>query len=71
MDCEAQQQLNVTFLPYLTPGHMNPMIDATRLFLSNCQHGVNVTIIATPANALTFQNVIDTNFTHGYHIRTL
>ncbi|XP_027926845.1 soyasapogenol B glucuronide galactosyltransferase-like [Vigna unguiculata] len=67
MDSEAQQQLNVTFLPYPTPGHMNPMIDAARLF---ARHGVNVTIIATPANALTFQNAIDTDFTHGYHIRT-
>jgi len=67
MDYEAQQRLNVTFLPYPTPGHMNPMIDAARLF---ARHGVNVTIIATPANALTFQNAIDTDFTHGYHIRT-
>ncbi|WVZ07792.1 hypothetical protein V8G54_021138 [Vigna mungo] len=67
MDSQHQHQLNVTFLPYPTPGHMNPMIDTARLF---AKHGVNVTIIATPANALTFQNAIDSDFSHGYHIRT-
>jgi len=46
---------------------MNPMIDTTRLF---ARHGVNVTIIATPANALAFQKAIDSEFSFGYHIRT-
>ncbi|KAG2404579.1 hypothetical protein LR48_Vigan11g031300 [Vigna angularis] len=66
MDTKHQHQLNITFLPYPTPGHMNPMIDTARLF---ARHGVNVTIILTPANALTFQNAIDSDFSHGYHIR--
>lgn len=46
---------------------MNPMIDTARLF---ARHGVNVTIIATPANALAFQKAIDSDFSFGYHIRT-
>lgn len=46
---------------------MIPMIDTARLF---AKHGVSVTIITTPANALTFQKAIDTDFSSGYHIRT-
>ncbi|KAK7374011.1 hypothetical protein VNO80_07434 [Phaseolus coccineus] len=67
MDSQPHNQLSVTFLPFPTPGHMNPMIDTARLF---ARHGVNVTIIATPANALAFQKAIDSDFSFGYHIRT-
>ncbi|CAJ1809158.1 unnamed protein product [Sphenostylis stenocarpa] len=62
MDSQPHHELHVIFLPYPTPGHMNPMIDTARLF---ARHGVSVTIITTPANALPFQD-----FTRGYHIRT-
>ncbi|XP_058739780.1 soyasapogenol B glucuronide galactosyltransferase-like [Vicia villosa] len=61
------QKLNVTFLPYLTPGHMNPMIDTARLF---AKHGVNVTIITTQANALLFKKAIDSDLLSGYSIKT-
>jgi len=61
------QQLNVTFLPHLTPGHMNPMIDTARLF---AKHGVNVTIITTHANALLFKKAIDNDLFSGYSIKT-
>ncbi|AES79659.1 putative soyasapogenol B glucuronide galactosyltransferase [Medicago truncatula] len=61
------QQLNVTFLPYPTPGHMNPMIDTARLF---AKHGVNVTIITTQANALLFKKAIDNDLFSGYSIKT-
>jgi len=61
------QQLNVTFLPHLTPGHMNPMIDTARLF---AKHGVNVTIITTQANALLFKKAIDNDLFSGYSIKT-
>ncbi|RHN46596.1 putative soyasapogenol B glucuronide galactosyltransferase [Medicago truncatula] len=70
MDSESQQsnnQLHVIFLPFPTPGHMNPMIDTARLF---AKHGVNVTIITTHANASTFQKSIDDDFNSGYPIKT-
>jgi len=67
MDSQPHHQLNVTFLPFPSPGHINPMIDTARLF---AKHGVNVTIITTPANALPFQKLIDSDFSLGYHIRT-
>jgi len=64
---QLQNQLNVTFLPFPTPGHMIPMIDTARLF---AKHGVNVTIITTHANASTFQKSIDSDFNSGYSIKT-
>ncbi|RHN45776.1 putative soyasapogenol B glucuronide galactosyltransferase [Medicago truncatula] len=64
---QSHNQLHVTFLPYPTPGHMIPMIDTARLF---AKHGVNVTIIATHANASTFQKSIDSDFNSGYSIKT-
>ncbi|XP_057418768.1 soyasapogenol B glucuronide galactosyltransferase-like [Lotus japonicus] len=68
MKIESQpHQLHVIFLPHLTPGHMNPMVDTARIF---AKHGVSATIITTPANALTFQKVIDSDFSSGYPIRT-
>ncbi|CAI8583844.1 unnamed protein product [Vicia faba] len=65
---QSHNQLHVIFLPYPTPGHMNPMIDTARLF---AKHGVDVTIITTHANASTFQKTIDTDFNSGYSIKTL
>ncbi|XP_045796029.1 soyasapogenol B glucuronide galactosyltransferase-like [Trifolium pratense] len=61
------QKLHVIFLPFPTPGHMIPMIDTARLF---AKQGVNVTIIATHANASTFQKTIDSDFNSGYSIKT-
>ncbi|XP_058739779.1 soyasapogenol B glucuronide galactosyltransferase-like [Vicia villosa] len=60
-------KLHVVFVPFPSPGHMNPMIDTARLF---AKHGVNVTIITTHANASTFQKSIDTDFSSGYSIKT-
>ncbi|TKY65747.1 Soyasapogenol B glucuronide galactosyltransferase [Spatholobus suberectus] len=67
MEAQPHNQLNVIFLPFLTPGHMIPMVDTARLF---AKHGVSVTIITTPANALTFQKAIDSDLSCGYPIRT-
>ncbi|KAG4922206.1 hypothetical protein JHK86_051019 [Glycine max] len=68
MKTESQpQQLNVIFLPYPAPGHMNPMVDTARLF---AKHGVGVTIITTPANDLTFQKAIYSDFSCGNCIKT-
>ncbi|XP_061352224.1 soyasapogenol B glucuronide galactosyltransferase-like [Gastrolobium bilobum] len=67
MEFQPHHQLNVIFLPYPAPGHMNPMIDTARLF---AKYGVSVTIITTHANALIFQKAIDNDFSNGYPIRT-
>ncbi|CAL0302597.1 unnamed protein product [Lupinus luteus] len=61
------QQLNVIFLPFPLPGHMNPMVDTARLF---AKHGANVTIITTQAYALSVQKVIESGFSYGYPIKT-
>ncbi|RDX88089.1 Soyasapogenol B glucuronide galactosyltransferase, partial [Mucuna pruriens] len=66
-EAQPQHQLHVIFLPYPTPGHLIPMVDTARLF---AKHGVSVTIITTPANALIFLNAIDSDFSCGYQIRT-
>ncbi|WVZ06683.1 hypothetical protein V8G54_020029 [Vigna mungo] len=67
MKAQWRNQLNVLFLPYPTPGHMIPMVDTARLF---AKHGASATIIATQANALTFQKAIEDDFSCGYDIRT-
>ncbi|MCD7470808.1 hypothetical protein HAX54_010958 [Datura stramonium] len=50
------EELHVVFVPYLTPSHMIPLVDTARLFAS---HGVKVSIITTPYNALLFESSID------------
>ncbi|KAJ1426840.1 UDP-glucuronosyl/UDP-glucosyltransferase [Sesbania bispinosa] len=67
MESQPHHQLNVIFLPFPAPGHMNPMVDTARLF---AKHGASVTIITTHANTLTFQKAIDSDFSSGYPIRT-
>ncbi|GAU47770.1 hypothetical protein TSUD_193070 [Trifolium subterraneum] len=64
---QSNNQLHVIFLPYPSPCHMIPMIDTARLFAN---HGVNVTIITTHANASTLQKTIDSDFNSGYSIKT-
>ncbi|KAJ7943746.1 Glycosyltransferase [Quillaja saponaria] len=59
--------LKIIVLPWVTSGHMIPMVDAARLF---AMHGADVTIITTPANALTFQKSVDRDFNSGRLIRT-
>jgi soyasapogenol B glucuronide galactosyltransferase len=66
MDSQADQ-LKAIFLPFLVPGHMIPLVDTGRLF---AMHGVNVTIITTPANALLFQKAIDRDASSGHQIKT-
>ncbi|KAK7395040.1 hypothetical protein VNO78_15582 [Psophocarpus tetragonolobus] len=66
MEAQSHHQLNVIFLPFPTPGHFIPMVDTARVF---AKHGVSVTIITTPANALTFQKAVDNDITCGYRIR--
>ncbi|XP_016549859.2 nuatigenin 3-beta-glucosyltransferase [Capsicum annuum] len=56
MGQENGEQFHVVFVPYLTPSHMIPLVDTARLFAS---HGVKVSIITTPYNALLFESSID------------
>ncbi|KAF3438992.1 hypothetical protein FNV43_RR17267 [Rhamnella rubrinervis] len=65
MDSETDK-LKIVFLPYVTGGHMIPMVDEARVF---AQHGVDVTIILTKANAALFQKSIDRDFSAGHRIR--
>ncbi|KAK9271249.1 hypothetical protein L1049_026839 [Liquidambar formosana] len=55
------EQLHVIFLPYMTPGHMMPLVDMARLFAA---HGVKVTIITTPMNAARFKSAVDRDSLH-------
>lgn len=66
MDSESEK-LKIFFLPFFSAGHMIPMVDEARVF---AKHGVDVTIIATEANAVLFQNNIDRDFNAGHRIRT-
>ncbi|KAK7818145.1 soyasapogenol b glucuronide galactosyltransferase [Quercus suber] len=63
-----ENELKVIFLPFfLAPGHLIPIVDTARLF---AMHGVNVTIITTPAKALLFQKAIDRDANSGHQIKT-
>ncbi|XP_020211411.2 soyasapogenol B glucuronide galactosyltransferase [Cajanus cajan] len=59
--------LKAVFLPFITPSHLVPVVDIARIF---AMHGVDVTIIATPANAAIFQSSIDRDSSRGRPIRT-
>ena len=63
-----ENELKVIFLPFfLAPGHLIPMVDTARLF---AMHGVNVTIITSPASALLFQKAIHRDANSGHQIKT-
>ncbi|XP_049398428.1 nuatigenin 3-beta-glucosyltransferase-like isoform X7 [Solanum stenotomum] len=57
--------LHVVFVPYFTPSHMIPLVDIARLFAS---HGVKVSIITTPYNAILFESSIDHATELGHEI---
>lgn len=52
----TEDELHLVFVPFLAPGHMNPMVDIARLFAA---HGVTSTIITTPCNALLYQSSVE------------
>ncbi|XP_028760546.1 soyasapogenol B glucuronide galactosyltransferase-like [Neltuma alba] len=64
---EADHQLRVVFLPFSSTSHIIPVVDIARIFAI---FGVDVTIIATPANAAIFQKSIDRDSARGRPIRT-
>ncbi|XP_060674850.1 soyasapogenol B glucuronide galactosyltransferase, partial [Ziziphus jujuba] len=59
-------KLSMFFLPFVTAGHLIPMVDEARVF---AMHGVDVIIILTQANAALFQKNIDRDFVAGHNIR--
>ncbi|CAJ1977606.1 unnamed protein product [Sphenostylis stenocarpa] len=61
------ETLKAIFLPFISPSHLVPVVDIARIF---AMHGVDVTIITTPANAAVFQGSIDRDASRGRSIRT-
>ncbi|KAF9600110.1 hypothetical protein IFM89_003657 [Coptis chinensis] len=59
--------LHIFFIPFMAPGHMNPLIDMARLFAAQ---GVKCTIITTPLNASRYQSIINQETQSGLYIRT-
>ncbi|RDX78824.1 Soyasapogenol B glucuronide galactosyltransferase, partial [Mucuna pruriens] len=55
------------FLPFISTSHLVPVVDIARIF---AMHGVDVIVIATPANAAVFQSSIDRDSNRGHSIRT-
>ncbi|TKY62890.1 Soyasapogenol B glucuronide galactosyltransferase [Spatholobus suberectus] len=64
---EADHKLKAISLPFVSTSHLIPVVDIARLF---AMHGVDVTIITTPANATIFQSSIDRDCARGHSIRT-
>ncbi|KAK6289422.1 hypothetical protein POUND7_000963 [Theobroma cacao] len=62
------RQLHFIFFPQLAHGHLIPTVDMARLF---AMHGVKVTIVTTPLNALFFASKIQREKQLGFDISTL
>ncbi|MBA0632756.1 hypothetical protein Godav_001437 [Gossypium davidsonii] len=65
---QEEQQLHFVVFPFMSQGHMTPMIDIARLL---AQRGVIVTIITTPQNAARFKATLDRAVESGLFIRLL
>ncbi|GMJ12075.1 hypothetical protein like AT2G36780 [Hibiscus trionum] len=61
-------ELHLVLIPLFCPGHQIPMVDMGRLL---AQHGVTVTIVTTPLNAIRFRTLIDKDIASGSRIRLL
>ncbi|XWS55906.1 hypothetical protein CRYUN_Cryun09bG0040300 [Craigia yunnanensis] len=61
-------ELQFVLVPLMCPGHLIPMADMGRLL---AQHGVTVTIVTTPLNAVRFKSIIDRDIASGIQIRLL
>ncbi|XP_055823910.1 solanidine UDP-glucose glucosyltransferase 1-like [Solanum dulcamara] len=53
---EQTEMQHVVFIPYTMNSHITPLVHIARLF---ALHGLKVTIITTPYNALLFQSSVD------------
>ena len=65
MEFVDNDKLHVLFLPYLSPSHMIPLVNAARLFAAQ---GVKVTILSTKYNTVLFQSSIDHAIELGHDI---
>ncbi|EEF42856.1 UDP-glucosyltransferase, putative [Ricinus communis] len=61
-------QLHFVLVPLLSPGHLIPMIDMAKL-LAN--HGMIVTVVTTPLNAIKFTSTIERTFQSDLNIQFL
>ncbi|XP_022742795.1 scopoletin glucosyltransferase-like [Durio zibethinus] len=59
------RQLHLVFFPHLAHSHLIPTVDMARLF---ARHGVMVTIVTTPLNALLFADMIQREKELGFDI---
>nr|7C2X_A Chain A, Glycosyltransferase [Glycyrrhiza uralensis] len=59
--------LKAVFLPFISKSHLIRVVDKARIF---AMHGVDVTIITTPANAAAFQTSIDHDSSRSRSIKT-
>ncbi|MBA0687806.1 hypothetical protein Goari_015310, partial [Gossypium aridum] len=60
------EELHFLLIPLMSPGHLLPMVDMARLLAT---HGVTVSIITTPLNALRFASVVDSAVASGLRIQ--
>ncbi|KAJ4723646.1 Glycosyltransferase [Melia azedarach] len=68
MDGPANQQLHFAIFPFMSQGHMIPMIDIARLL---AQRGVIITIFTTPLNAARFKPSLARLIESGLRIQIL
>ncbi|KAK8546292.1 hypothetical protein V6N13_067518 [Hibiscus sabdariffa] len=61
-------ELHFVLIPLFCPGHQIPMVDMGRLL---AHHGVTVTIVTTPLNAIRFKTLVDNDVASGIRIRLL
>lgn len=61
-------QLHFVLIPLMSPGHLIPMIDMAKLL---AQHGIIVTIVTTPLNAVRFHSTIQRAVESGLSIHLL
>ncbi|KAE8684833.1 putative Tetratricopeptide repeat-like superfamily protein [Hibiscus syriacus] len=61
-------ELHFVLIPLFFPGHQIPMVDMGRVL---AQHGVTVTIVTTPLNAIRFRTIIENDIASGSQIRLL
>ncbi|KAM0045561.1 putative trans-zeatin O-beta-D-glucosyltransferase [Helianthus debilis subsp. tardiflorus] len=64
-ESQEQNQLHFLIIPLGSPGHYIPTIDMAKLL---AQHGVRVTIVTTPVNALRFGSILDQAIESGLPI---
>ncbi|PRQ43684.1 putative hexosyltransferase [Rosa chinensis] len=62
MASESHDQLHFVLIPLTSPGHLIPMADMAKLL---AQHGLVVTIITTPLNAIGIKPIIDRGIDSG------